>query len=110
MCAPVYVVGLLLLLTFGSGIALVDIGVTIHTTYVPFGENPIRWLGAIVVPWIVLGLPVAGLCLRMMRGATVEVVHEEYIRAAAAKGLSERAVLRRHAPPPRRSSPSRARA
>jgi peptide/nickel transport system permease protein len=66
LCAPVYVVGMTLLLTMGSGIAISHVGV-IPTSYVPFGHSPSRWFGSLVVPWIVLGLPLAAVCLRMMR-------------------------------------------
>ncbi len=58
-----------------------------------------RWLGALIVPWIVLGLPLAAACQRMMNSSMREVLHEEYIRTALAKGLSHRRMLRRHAVP-----------
>ena len=67
MCAPVYVVALLLLLLFGSGLGMVEPFARIPTTYVPFAESPLRWAGALAVPWLVLGLPLAGVSLRMMR-------------------------------------------
>ena len=98
LCAPVYVVGLSILLGFGSGIAASGIGV-IPLKYVSFEESPVRWLGALIVPWIVLGLPLAAACQRMMNSSMREVLHEEYIRTALAKGLSHRRMLRRHAVP-----------
>ena len=49
MCAPVYVVGLLLLLLFGSGLGMVELLARIPTTYVPFAESPLRWAGALAV-------------------------------------------------------------
>ena len=98
LCAPVYVVGLALLLLFGSGIAVLGVGF-IPLRYVPFEESPLRWLGSMVVPWIVLGLPVAAVCERMMNSSMREVLHEEFVRTALAKGLSRRAMLRRHAVP-----------
>jgi peptide/nickel transport system permease protein len=99
MCTPVYVVGMSFLLLFGQDIAIVDLGVGIPVKYVEFDDSPVRWLGALVVPWIVLGLPLAGLLLRSMYGATREALAEEPVRTARAKGLSERLVLRRHAVP-----------
>jgi peptide/nickel transport system permease protein len=98
LCAPVYVVGLLSLLLFGIGIAIAGVGI-IPTKYVPFGESPVRWLGSLIVPWIVLGLPLAALCERMMNSSMREVLHEEFVRTALAKGVSERTMLRRHAAP-----------
>jgi len=98
LCAPVYVVGLSLLLLFGSGIAAAGIGF-IPLRYVPFEEGPLRWLGSLIVPWIVLGLPLAAVCERMMNSAMREVMHEEFVRTALAKGLSRRRTLRHHAVP-----------
>jgi peptide/nickel transport system permease protein len=97
MSAPVYVVGLSALLLFGQDIGTVPLGIPLH--YVPFGDSPLRWLGSLVVPWLVLGIPLAGMCLRTMLGEMVEVGGEDYIRAARAKGLSERAIRRRHIAP-----------
>jgi peptide/nickel transport system permease protein len=98
LCAPVYVVGMALLLLLGSGIALLHVGV-VPTRYVPFGEDPLRWLGSLIVPWVVLGLPLAALCLRMMRAQMLEALKTDCLRTALAKGLRERTALRRHAMP-----------
>jgi len=95
--APLYVVGLGALLLFGSDIALVEVGVHIPRAYVPFGDGPLRWFGALVVPWILVGLPLAALLLRITRTSVTNVLGEDFIRAASAKGLTERTVLRRHA-------------
>jgi peptide/nickel transport system permease protein len=96
VCAPVYVVGLLTLLLFGSHIGrLADLGIPL--TYTPFGGAPGRWLASMVVPWFVLGFPLAGAALRVMRAQALEVSQEDYLRTARAKGLSERAVFRHHA-------------
>jgi peptide/nickel transport system permease protein len=97
--APVYVVGLTLLLLLGTDIGDVDIGLSIPVEYVPFGEGPLRWLGSIVVPWLVLGLPLAGLCVRTMSSSTAEVLAEDHIRAAQARGLSRRRLIGRHVLP-----------
>jgi peptide/nickel transport system permease protein len=100
MCAPVYVVGLLGLLLFGAGLGTVlDGGLAIPTSYTSFGESPLRWAGSLLAPCVVLGLPLAGVCLRMMRASMHEVLHEDYLRTAMAKGLPPRTVIRRHAVP-----------
>jgi peptide/nickel transport system permease protein len=98
MCAPVYVVGLMALLFFGADIGITH-GIGIPLRYVEFGDSPSGWLGALIVPWIVLGLPLAGMCLRTMLGQMVETGDAEYIRAARAKGLRESVVLRKHVAP-----------
>jgi peptide/nickel transport system permease protein len=94
--APIYVVGLSLILLFGTDVALVEVGVHIPRTYVPFGESPLRWAGALLVPCVMVGLPLAALLMRLTRASVRTVLGEEYILAAGAKGLSERTVLRRH--------------
>jgi peptide/nickel transport system permease protein len=99
MCAPVYVVGLSALLVFGQEIGRVDFLQVIPLHYVPFGDSPTKWLGSLIVPWFVLGLPLAGMCLRVMLGELVEVGGEDYVRAARAKGLSEWTVRSRHIAP-----------
>jgi len=100
MCAPVYVVGLMLLLLFGAGLGMVvSSGPAIPTSYTQFGDSPLRWAGSLLVPWLVLGLPLAGVCLRMMRASMTEVLEEDYLRTARAKGLRMGTVVRRHAVP-----------
>ena len=99
MCAPVYVVGLMILLLFGTGLGMVGALAHIPTTYVPFSESPLRWAGALAAPWVVLALPLAGVSLRMMRASMTDVMDEDYLRTAQAKGLRPRTVVRRHAVP-----------
>jgi peptide/nickel transport system permease protein len=99
MITPVYVVGLMALLLFGAGLGTVGFLSHIPTAYVPFSESPARWAGALLVPWLVLGLPLAGVSLRMMRAAMSEVLDEDYLRTAFAKGLRPSTVVRRHAVP-----------
>jgi peptide/nickel transport system permease protein len=94
--APLYVLGIGLILLFGSDIALVEIGVHIPREYVAFGDSPLRWAGALAVPWILVGLPLAALLLRLTRTSVNGVLGEDYIMTASAKGLDERTVLRRH--------------
>ena len=94
--APLYVLGIGLLLLFGSDVALVEIGVHIPRKYVEFGAGPLRWAGSLVVPWILVGLPLAALLLRLTRTSVKGVLGADYIMTASAKGLDERTVLRRH--------------
>ena len=99
MITPVYVVGLMALLLFGAGLGIVGFLAQVPTAYVAFSESPVRWAGALLVPWLVLGLPLAGMTLRMMRAAMSEVLDEDYPRTAEAKGLRPFTVVRRHAVP-----------
>jgi len=54
-------------------------------------------IGSLVLPGITLGLGMAGILTRMTRSAVVEVLHEDYVRTARAKGASSMRVLTRHA-------------
>jgi peptide/nickel transport system permease protein len=100
LCAPLYWVGLMVVLAFDSGFGfVVEVpGFSTHN-YVGLTEDPLQWAGALLVPWLVLGMPVFGLCLRMTRAALAEVLDEDYVRSARAKGLPDRVVMRRHAFP-----------
>jgi peptide/nickel transport system permease protein len=97
LVAPVYVVGLMSLLIFGEDIGALSLGIPLR--YVDPSESLTGWLKSIVVPWIVVGLPLAGMCLRTMLGQMVEVGDEEYVRAARAKGVRESVIRRRHIAP-----------
>ena len=78
---------------------VVSSGPAIPTSYTSFSDSPLGWAGSLLVPWLVLGLPLAGVCLRMMRASMHEVLHEDYLRTAMAKGVRPRTVVRRHAVP-----------
>ena len=60
-------------------------------------DGPIEFLRYITLPGITLGVAFMALIARMTRSSLVEVLSEDYIRTARAKGLSERIVLIRHA-------------
>jgi peptide/nickel transport system permease protein len=60
-------------------------------------ENPWRNLQMVAGPAAVLGLGFAGFVARMARSSLLEVLQEDYVRAARAKGLRERRVIARHA-------------
>ena len=52
---------------------------------------------SIVLPAVTLGTALAAVLSRMVRSSLLEVLHEDYVRTARAKGLSERTVILRHA-------------
>ncbi len=54
-------------------------------------------LQALILPAVALALPQASILARVMRSAIIDVLHEDYIRTARAKGLTRRATLWRHA-------------
>ena len=65
--------------------------------YVGFFTNPWQNLQQMVVPGIVLGTSLSAITMRMTRTMMLEVLRQDYIRTAQAKGLSERVVVLRHA-------------
>jgi ABC-type dipeptide/oligopeptide/nickel transport system permease component len=100
LCAPVYWVALVVILLFGKGIGVI-VGIPFIDTgiYKSFGDSPIRWFGSLLVPWMVAGLPLAAICMRLTLASMLEVGDAEFIRTALGKGLSERRVAFRHALP-----------
>jgi peptide/nickel transport system permease protein len=89
--APAYLVGLLGILLFGFTLNMVPVG-----GYVALTENPVQWAWHLVLPWCVLALLSAAVYARLTRGQMIEVLGEDYIRTARAKGLRERRVIGRH--------------
>jgi len=65
--------------------------------YVPFFEDPLQNLSLMIVPAILLGLSMSAVTMRMTRTMMLEVMRQDYVRTARAKGLSEVAVILRHA-------------
>jgi len=64
---------------------------------IPFTEDPIGNLQMFIMPAVVLGMAMGGMVMRMTRTMMLEVLRQDYIRTAWAKGLRERAVVVRHA-------------
>ena len=64
---------------------------------IPFTEDPIGNLQMFIVPALVLGMALTGAVMRMTRTMMLEVLRQDYIRTAWAKGLKERIVVIRHA-------------
>jgi peptide/nickel transport system permease protein len=64
--------------------------------YVPLTRDPGAWLGRMVLPWIALAATQAGLTARLTRSTVLEVLSEDYVRTARAKGLSRGRVIWYH--------------
>jgi len=65
--------------------------------YTPFWVDPVANLSQLIWPALVVGIRYAAVVARMVRSSVVEVMKEDYIRTARAKGLDEKAVVIRHA-------------
>jgi peptide/nickel transport system permease protein len=91
---PPFVLGLLLILVFAVVLRMFPPG-----GYVPFTEDPLENLRDLILPMIALGSASVAVNFRQVRASMIEVLSQDYIRAARAKGLSERRINYRHAFP-----------
>ena len=66
-------------------------------TFTPFLENPRENLSQLIWPAVAVGYRYSAVATRMMRSTLLEVLQEDYIRTARAKGVFERLVVMRHA-------------
>jgi len=89
---PTFWLGLMLLYLFGLKLGWLPV-----VGYVSFAEDPVASLVYMVLPVATLVLHETGILIRMARASTLEVLQLDYITHARAKGLSEGAVLWRHA-------------
>ena len=62
----------------------------------PGWERPLVALKALTLPAVALALPQAAILARIMRSALIDILHEDFIRTARAKGLTRRQALWRH--------------
>ena len=92
--APVYFTGLVGLYLFADDIGKFKIfkGNSAFQEATNFPEK----VSALLLPWIVLAAAFAAIYARFLRGNLIEVMSEDYIRTARAKGLSERKVVFKH--------------
>lgn len=65
--------------------------------FVPFSENPVQNLSQMIIPAIILGCSLSAITMRLTRTMMLEVLRQDYIRTAWAKGLGGSLVVSRHA-------------
>ncbi|MBV9252166.1 MAG: ABC transporter permease [Acetobacteraceae bacterium] len=65
--------------------------------YVPLWKDPVRNLSMAILPALTVGYRYSAVSMRMTRSAMLEVLREDYIRTARAKGLIEKIIINRHA-------------
>ena len=68
-----------------------------EVSYVPFFDDPVGNVKQMLLPAVVLGTALSAITMRMTRTMMLEVLRQDYIRTAMAKGLPERLVVVRHA-------------
>ncbi len=64
--------------------------------FVPFRQDPLHNLSQMILPAIILGTSLSAVTMRLTRTMMLEVLRQDYIRTARAKGLSENLVIARH--------------
>jgi peptide/nickel transport system permease protein len=89
---PTFVLGILLLVLFS-----VELGWLPSSGAVSLTDDPVEAIKRLVLPTIALGSFTGAVLMRFVRTAVKDVLDEDYIRTARAKGLSEASVLRSHA-------------
>ncbi|WP_327318014.1 ABC transporter permease [Streptomyces sp. NBC_01235] len=88
---PIYFTGMLSLAIFAFGLKWID------AQYVPLDDSFSGWLGGMILPWITLAFLYAAMYARITRATMLEILGEDYIRTARAKGLKEQTVIGKHA-------------
>jgi peptide/nickel transport system permease protein len=89
---PSFFLGLLMIILFAVKLGWLPTG-----GYIPLSQDPIGWLRTSTMPAISLALLQAGLLARITRSTMLEVLRQDYIRTARAKGLPNRLVVGKHA-------------
>lgn len=93
---PTFLLGLLLSYLFFYQLTIHGLKLFPAGQYIPLTSNPVEWAHHLILPWLTLALTEAAIYVRITRGSMLEVLGEDYIRTARAKGLSERRVIYRH--------------
>ncbi|WP_089872148.1 ABC transporter permease [Halogranum rubrum] len=89
---PIFLWGLVFILVFAVWLGLFPTG-----GYVPPSEDPIGTLTHLVLPASAMGFALTAYIMRMTRSSMLEVLSEEYIKLARAKGMTQRVVVLKHA-------------
>ena len=92
LSVPHFWLGLMMIILFAVDLHWLPSG-----GYVPLGENPLENLRHMLMPAIVLGTGFSAVLMRQMRSAMLDSLSTDYVRTARAKGLTEWAVVARHA-------------
>ena len=85
---PTFFLGILLILFFAVRLGWLPSG-----GYTPIHEDPIEHFKKMLMPAFALGFSSAGLLARLVRSSMLDVLREDYVRTALAKGLPMRFVV-----------------
>jgi len=93
---PAFLLGLIFLYFFFYRLHLAGVDIFPGSGYVPLTQSPVEWARHLILPWLTIALVTAALYSRLTRASMLEVLGEDYIRTARAKGIRERRVTYRH--------------
>src|SRR5690606_25519746 len=88
---PSFVTGTVLVLVFGLKLRWIP-----QSSFVAWSADPIAHMKLLILPGLTLGFANAAVILRMTRSSMLEVLRQDYVRTARAKGLSEKRVIAAH--------------
>lgn len=94
LSVPDFWLGLVMIVVFAVGLGWLPSG-----GFVPITESVVGWLRTMTLPALTLGLVQTGFIARMTRSAMLDVLQQDYIRTADAKGLKHGFVVLRHGLP-----------
>jgi peptide/nickel transport system permease protein len=89
---PSFWLALMFIVLFGVVLDVLPTG-----GYVPLSEDPLRWVASLVLPAVSLALLQIGLLARITRATMLEVMRQDFVRTARAKGLPRAMVVGKHA-------------
>lgn len=89
---PDFWFGIVLIIFFGVWLGWLPTG-----GFVPFSEDPAGWLRSMILPAFTLAVTQMGFIARMTRSAMLDVLNQDYIRTARAKGMTSGTVIFVHA-------------
>lgn len=91
LSVPTFVLGTLFVLVFALMLRLVPAG-----GFVPFSQSPSAHLTLLLMPSAAIAVGFTAIIVRMTRSTVLDVLEQDWVRTARAKGVKERKVLRRH--------------
>jgi peptide/nickel transport system permease protein len=94
LSVPDFWLGIMLILLLAVNLGFFPTG-----GYVPISEDPLGWLGSIFMPAVTLAVIQVGFIARMTRASMLEILNQDFIRTADAKGLTRTEIMLRHGLP-----------
>lgn len=92
IAVPTFWLGLMLVVAFSLYLQALP-----SSGYVPFTENPAEWLKFVIMPAITLAAAPAAEIARQLRASMIDIIEQDYVRTATAKGMTWRTVVLKHA-------------